>query len=126
MTTLVLIAFSGCQPSTAVFQSAQLPTVQPTAQPLPPPATQPPLPTPLPTTAPTATAVIPPSPTPQPLYIAVPPEWETSVSAAAGAVSQPWEIILHAQPTTLLQSGRADAALDWNSDGLLIQQSPIV
>lgn len=126
ISVLLLLGGASCrkaQPIVAVVPTVAQTAVLPTA---PPPTPLPPLPTPYLTIPLTATPTVLPTPTPLPLHIAVLPEWETAVRTATNANDPPWQITVHEQPATLLQSGAVDAVLDWNQEGILIRQTPIV
>lgn len=98
-------------PATVISQSANTP------QPIPP--TQP-----LPTSTPPPTAV---PPTPAPITIALPPEWETAVSAAIPQLNnRQWQILPIGAPLEALNSGQAQIALSGGDAGTLVYQEPIV
>ncbi len=100
-------------PATAISQSVNTPQPIPATQPLPT------------NTPPTA---VPPTPTaPAPVIIALPPEWETAVTAAIAPLdNRQWQIIVSNAPLDALNNGQAQIALSSRGTGTLVYQEPIV
>ncbi|HIP72803.1 MAG TPA: hypothetical protein EYH05_15595, partial [Anaerolineae bacterium] len=123
---VALLLLAACQPDEV---KPELPTVIPTAVASQPTTTPQPIPTiqPLPTNTPPPTAV-PLAPTaPAPIAIALPPEWETVVTAALTQLdNQQWQILPSDAPLDALGSGQAQIALSNGDAGSLVYQEPVV
>jgi len=123
---VALLLLAACQPDEV---KPELPTVIPTAVASQPTTTPQPIPTiqPLPTNTPPPTAVPLTSTAPAPIAIALPPEWETVVTAALTQLdNQQWQILPSDAPLDALGSGQAQIALSNGDAGSLVYQEPVV
>ena len=131
--TAVLLLVAACGAPAAVAPTVVAATPRPTD--LPPTATTEPTATPEPaataTPEPTATATLPPTATlpstPQPLTLAVPPEWAELVAPVAADTSAGYALtpLTVDDPAAALAAGEAQLALQRGGDGIVVREEPL-